>query len=106
MANVKLIVSTTFLFLVLLFSWGSIRFTEARLSKMSGNYGNNNLITNIEGNYDVVKSRRMALQDEVVGSVAGNIGPDAANNDDFRPTTPGHSPGAGHSTGPGSEEPL
>ncbi|KAK8513863.1 hypothetical protein V6N13_005051 [Hibiscus sabdariffa] len=34
----------------------------------------------------------------------------AANNvtaydtDDFRPTTPGHSPGAGHSTGPSSDD--
>ncbi|KAE8683615.1 hypothetical protein F3Y22_tig00111198pilonHSYRG00003 [Hibiscus syriacus] len=27
----------------------------------------------------------------------------AYDTDDFRPTTPGHSPGAGHSTGPSSD---
>ncbi|KAG4193824.1 hypothetical protein ERO13_A06G016500v2 [Gossypium hirsutum] len=26
------------------------------------------------------------------------------DTDDFRPTTPGHSPGAGHSTGPNSDD--
>ncbi|KAL4295566.1 hypothetical protein GQ457_12G018960 [Hibiscus cannabinus] len=28
----------------------------------------------------------------------------AYGTDDFRPTTPGHSPGAGHSTGPSSND--
>ncbi|KAF5746990.1 hypothetical protein HS088_TW06G01167 [Tripterygium wilfordii] len=95
MARVKLVIPTTFFFLLLLFSWGSITFTEARLLKMSRNYVENSLIMNMEDNEDGVNSRRIALQDDGVAA-GNNIGPDAASTDDFRPTTPGHSPGAGH----------
>ncbi|KAK8552502.1 hypothetical protein V6N12_041094 [Hibiscus sabdariffa] len=34
------------------------------------------------------------------GSAGGNVVNTAYSTDGFRPTTPGHSPGAGHSRGP------
>lgn len=50
------------------------------------------------GSYD---SRSVLNDDEVENNV-----PDAnGSTDDFRPTAPGHSPGAGHSHGPSRVDP-
>lgn len=52
------------------------------------------------GNIHDLNLRRGILDDEVVPESV-NINVEAASGlDDFRPTDPGHSPGAGHSKGP------
>ena len=77
------------LLLVLLFAYGITFTEERRLLKAdhkldeSGNH-----VTN------VMSSRK---------TNSGNVNT-AYVTDDFRPTTPGHSPGGGHSTGPASDD--
>lgn len=46
---------------------------------------------------------RVLKADHYEAIVADNVGMEY-NTDDIRPTTPGHSPGAGHSTGPNSDD--
>ncbi|PPS12103.1 hypothetical protein GOBAR_AA08572 [Gossypium barbadense] len=46
---------------------------------------------------------RVLKADHYEAFVADNVGTEY-DTDDFRPTTPGHSPGAGHSTGPNSDD--
>ncbi|XVE70019.1 hypothetical protein DITRI_Ditri10aG0038100 [Diplodiscus trichospermus] len=80
------------LLLVLLFSYG-ITFTEERLLKAGKLVKSGNVhVTN------VMSSKTNLNHDILEEASAGNI------TDDFRPTTPGNSPGAGHSTGPTSDD--
>ncbi|KAH1057841.1 hypothetical protein J1N35_035906 [Gossypium stocksii] len=50
-----------------------------------------------------VSEERVLKADHYEAFVADNVGTEY-DTDDFRPTTPGHSPGAGHSTGPNSDD--
>ncbi|XVE70018.1 hypothetical protein DITRI_Ditri10aG0038000 [Diplodiscus trichospermus] len=80
------------LLLVLLFSYG-ITFTEGRLLKAGKLDESGNVhVTN------VMSSKTNLNRDILEEASAGNI------TDDFRPTTPGNSPGAGHSTRPASDD--
>ncbi|KAM1022332.1 hypothetical protein ACFX15_042493 [Malus domestica] len=96
MANGKLIV----LLLVLIFSYGIIS-TEERSLKTDHTKGGS---TSISGD-NYLNSRRSVLESELLDFVPQVLGYESAPTDNFRPTTPGHSPGAGHSTGPQVAEP-
>ncbi|XVE94845.1 hypothetical protein REPUB_Repub02eG0044800 [Reevesia pubescens] len=82
------------LLLVLLFAYG-ITFSEERLLKAdyklddSGNH-----VTN------VMSSRKTNLNRYTLEDASAGSANTVYDTDDFRPTTPGHSPGAGHSIGP------
>lgn len=52
--------------------------------------------------YDADDSKPVAPEGYNTPIVVGHV---ITKNDDFRPTAPGHSPGAGHSTGPSSKGP-
>ncbi|KAE8727909.1 hypothetical protein F3Y22_tig00005154pilonHSYRG00024 [Hibiscus syriacus] len=52
--------------------------------------------------YGVAFTEERLLEANYKASVAHNV--TAYDTDDFRPTTPSHSPGAGHSTGPNSND--
>ncbi|XVF36229.1 hypothetical protein REPUB_Repub19eG0040400 [Reevesia pubescens] len=100
--NCNLILAGAFL-LVFLFAYG-ITFTEARLLKADHNLdesGNVVHVTNVMSSGRKTNLNRHILDD---ASSAGNVNTTAYDTDDFRPTTPGHSPGAGHSTGPASDK--
>ncbi|XWS25659.1 hypothetical protein CRYUN_Cryun27aG0086500 [Craigia yunnanensis] len=86
MANNNLILAAALL-LVLLFSYG-ITFSEERLLKADKLDESGNVhVTN-------VMSRKTNLNRDILEEASAGYG-----TDDFRPTTPGHSPGAGHSIG-------
>lgn len=96
MAKNNLILAGFFL-IVLLISYG-ITFTEERvlLEAMkldeSGNYAH---LKNVRSGSGKTNLNRDILEEALAG---GN------GTDDYRPTTPGHSPGAGHSNGPNSND--
>ncbi|XWS14663.1 hypothetical protein CRYUN_Cryun35bG0028700 [Craigia yunnanensis] len=79
------------LLLVLLFAYG-ITFTEERrllkadhkLDESAGNHATN-----------VMSNRKTNFRDVLEDASPGNVNT-AYVTDGFRPTTPGHSPGAGH----------
>ncbi|KAK8643070.1 hypothetical protein V6N13_012386 [Hibiscus sabdariffa] len=75
MARTNLIFAAALL-AVLLFAYGIAFSQETRVLKAD----HQNVMNNSKGD----------------GSASGNV----VNTDGFRPTTPGHSPGAGHSRGP------
>ncbi|KAK8478891.1 hypothetical protein V6N13_059052 [Hibiscus sabdariffa] len=52
--------------------------------------------------YGVAFTEERLLEADHKALAADNV--TAYDTDDFRPTTPGHSPGAGHSTGPSSND--
>ncbi|KAM1247100.1 hypothetical protein ACFX2J_043091 [Malus domestica] len=85
MANGKLIV----LLLVLIFSYGIIS-TEERSLKTDHTKGGS---TSISGD-NYLNSRRSVLESELLDFVPQVLGYESAPTDNFRPTTPGHSPGA------------
>ncbi|OMO79017.1 hypothetical protein CCACVL1_13960 [Corchorus capsularis] len=106
MAKINLILLAAALLLVLLFSYG-VTFSEERVLKAADD--------NVEsaGNHVMIMSghksnlNRDILEDGTDDHVpkaaaSANNATAAYDADDFRPTTPGHSPGAGHSTGPTS----
>ena len=108
MAN--LIFTTAFLLVLIISSYGIIS-TEGRLIARAYDQ------TSVESGHDhmMINFRRNVSEDgsdfhEPSSSSAGgsvshfDVQPDM-NTDDFRPTEPGHSPGAGHSHGPKSEGP-
>ncbi|GLU04315.1 hypothetical protein SLE2022_214680 [Rubroshorea leprosula] len=94
MAKDKLIFASSFL-LLLLFSCEIITFIEGRPWK-----------TVMEENHE--KYMRRGVLEERASDEPGTVAAGQrriaqnviADADDFRPTTPGHSPGAGHSLGP------
>ncbi|GMI78513.1 hypothetical protein HRI_001520600 [Hibiscus trionum] len=96
MAKINLVLAG-FLVSVLLLCFG-ITVTEERLlvDKLDepGNVDVTNLMTNF--------SRGIAEEDSSAANV-NNRSKDFSG-DDFQPTTPGHSPGAGHSNGPASND--
>ncbi|EOY14552.1 Uncharacterized protein TCM_033894 isoform 2 [Theobroma cacao] len=105
MAKTNLIVLAGALLLVLLFSYG-ITFTEERVLKTdkdvkpAGNY-----VTNVMTSSHKTNLNRDILEDGTVDVPTSSSGNGTAfDANDFRPTTPGHSPGAGHSTGPASSD--
>ncbi|KAF3446690.1 hypothetical protein FNV43_RR11870 [Rhamnella rubrinervis] len=123
MAKVKQTCACVFL-LVLMISCGII-FTEARsLKNKSRDCKNHGTVyakdgdrdqIGIEGCNNIPNSRRYVIEYEAADSkpaapegydtptVVGNV---VNKRDDFRPTAPGHSPGAGHSTGPSTIGPY
>ncbi|OMO74893.1 hypothetical protein COLO4_26460 [Corchorus olitorius] len=104
MAKINLILLAAALFFVLLFSYG-VTFSEERVLKADANVesaGNHVMImsghkSNL--NRDILED---GTDDHVPKASSANNATAAYDADDFRPTTPGHSPGAGHSTGPAS----
>ncbi|KAG8499046.1 hypothetical protein CXB51_005470 [Gossypium anomalum] len=95
MAKINLILASVFVF-VLLFSY-RITFTEGRLLKVDkldgpGNVDMTNVVTHL--NRDILEEASSA------GHVKGTTTAAAYRYDDFQSTTPAHSPGAGHATGP------
>ncbi|KAE8665175.1 hypothetical protein F3Y22_tig00112649pilonHSYRG00036 [Hibiscus syriacus] len=92
MAKINLVLAAL-LVSVLFFSFG-IKFTEERILKVekldeTGKVG----VTDV--------NRHILEEDSSAGNVNGNT---VFSGDDFQPTTPGHSPGAGHSNGPASND--
>ncbi|XWS24272.1 hypothetical protein CRYUN_Cryun28dG0086600 [Craigia yunnanensis] len=81
------------LLLVLFFAYGITFTEERRLLKADHKIdksGIGNHVTN------VMSSRKTNLNRDVLeDALTGNVNP-AYSTDDFRPTTPGHSPGAGY----------
>ena len=91
MAKNNLIIAGALL-LVLLFSYG-ITFTEERVLKADKLHESGNVhVTNVMSSK--TNLNRGILEEASVVN----------DTDDFRPTTPGHSPGAGHSIGPASDD--
>lgn len=88
--NAKLIFVTVFIF-SLIFSYGIIS-TEGRHLINIDRKDVMNLEVKIDSKRFDLRSH--ARKDEL-----------ATEDDDFRPTTPGHSPGVGHAYGPSSSEP-
>ncbi|ONI33681.1 hypothetical protein PRUPE_1G440600 [Prunus persica] len=85
MANGKLMCASVFL-LVLIFSYGIIS-TEERLTRTD--------LTN-----QAILLHRKVLENEVAaGSAPPTLTYESVPDDNYRPTTPGHSPGAGHNAG-------
>ncbi|TXG52362.1 hypothetical protein EZV62_021531 [Acer yangbiense] len=107
MAN--LIFTTAFLLVLIISSYGIIS-TEGRLIARACE-------TSVESGHDhmMINFRRNVLEDgsefhepsssSAGGSVSHSDVQTDMDTDDFRPTEPGHSPGAGHSHGPRSEGP-
>lgn len=83
------------LLVVLLFAYG-ITFSEER-RLLSGNHATNVMTSGHKTNLN---------RDVSEDASDDNVNTTAYNTNDFRPTTPGHSPGAGHwsSTGPASAD--
>lgn len=101
---------TTAFLLVLISSYGIIS-TEQRLLKISESSDaikKHEMSVHISGN-DMINSHRSVLEDENIHEPSASAGDHVehfdVNIDDFRPTVPGHSPGAGHSNGPRSQAP-
>ncbi|KAL4313146.1 hypothetical protein GQ457_01G026280 [Hibiscus cannabinus] len=91
MAKINLVLPALLVF-VLFFSFG-IKFTEERLFKVDK--------LDVSGKVHVTNVVKKLKEDPSAGHVNSGT---AFSGDDFQPTTPGHSPGAGHSTGPASND--
>lgn len=108
-ATFKLIYTSAFL-LAIIFSHGIIS-TEERLlmirtqinKKCDENYLN--ICENKVGGQTGRNLRRGILDDDHEVGIPGVGNVEASSTDDFRPTEPGHSPGAGHAKGPQSADP-
>jgi len=108
-ATFKLIYTSAFL-LAIIFSHGIIS-TEERLlmirTQINKKCDENYLSiceNNVGGQTGRNVLRRGILDDhEVAIPGVGNV--ESNSTDDFRPTEPGHSPGAGHAKGPRSADP-
>ncbi|WRX31040.1 hypothetical protein QQP08_023527 [Theobroma cacao] len=105
MAKTNLVVLAGALLLVLLFSYG-ITFTEERVLKTDKDVKPaGNSVTNVMTSSRKTNLNRDNLEDGTDDVPTASSGNDTAfDADDFRPTSPGHSPGAGHSTGPASSD--
>ncbi|XVF74178.1 hypothetical protein PTKIN_Ptkin13bG0089400 [Pterospermum kingtungense] len=82
------------LLVVLLFAY-EITFTEERLLQMADHkvdHESGNHATNVMTSSHKTNLNRDALED----ASDDNVSTTAYKTNDFRPTTPGHSPGAGH----------
>ncbi|KAI3460254.1 hypothetical protein Pfo_016917 [Paulownia fortunei] len=119
MAKAKLIFTCAFL-LLLIFSNGIISTEERLLSNMDRNTNCKkcpiNEVIKTGSRRPVMRSHSRILNDKFLKEIPHNkalaskdqaIVDDevAADGTDFRPTTPGHSPGIGHATGPSSTGP-
>ncbi|PON49566.1 hypothetical protein TorRG33x02_316970 [Trema orientale] len=117
MASAKVMRARTVFFLVLIFSCGIIScqgirtFAKYKIDAIDvvgdnrienlavlGKYG----VIGTGGRLDNIISRRSVLDN---GDQVENVPNAIKSTDDFRPTAPGHSPGAGHSHGPSSVDP-
>ncbi|KAK2660383.1 hypothetical protein Ddye_006916 [Dipteronia dyeriana] len=104
MAN--LIFTTAFLLVLIISSYGIIS-TEGRLIarayERSVESGHDHMIINFRRN---VLEDGSEFREPSTSSASGSVShfdvQADMNTDDFRPTEPGHSPGAGHSNGPRS----
>ncbi|KAL4273166.1 hypothetical protein GQ457_13G020090 [Hibiscus cannabinus] len=97
MAKINLVLAGV-LISVLLFCFG-ITVTEERLLKVDSLDEPENVdVTDVRTNLN----RDISEEDSWAGE-AKNTSTDSSG-DDFQPTTPGHSPGAGHSNGPASND--
>lgn len=103
---------TNTLLLALIICSNGIMFIEGRafLKKIEGNVKKPAVIDGI-----IINSGRyiLEIEAEASSSTGGSPTPltaavnriSAERTDDYRPTDPGHSPGAGHSHGPGADGP-
>lgn len=107
----KLMCSTVFLLVLIIFCYGIIS-TEERLLKTTDRNNNlnyqrprprHNLLENPEAATESVSVPPMVKYDSI-STPPGTVG-NVEKGDDYRPTDPGHSPGAGHGIGH-SDEPA
>ncbi|PON46854.1 Transmembrane protein [Parasponia andersonii] len=120
MASVKIMRARTVFFLVLIFFCGIIscqgirtiaKFKIDAIDVVGDNQFENYAVLGkhgvigtglFGGRLDNIIGRRSVLDN---GDQAENVPNAEKSTDDFRPTAPGHSPGAGHSHGPSSVDP-
>ncbi|KAK9270223.1 hypothetical protein L1049_025799 [Liquidambar formosana] len=119
MAKVKIMLTGAFL-LFLVFSYGITSSEERELKTESNNKCKKCVTIDEKSVREMAKSsshnpkhfRRNNIAEYEADSrltapnlIPGVSDPVTEDGGDSRPTTPGHSPGAGHSTGPGSKDP-
>lgn len=101
-ATFKLIYTSAFL-LALLFSHGIISTEERQLKTQISKKCSLNVCENNAREMGRNLRRGILDDDQVRSPGVSNV--EANSTDDFRPTEPGHSPGAGHAKGPRSADP-